>query len=154
MYEGQEDAVEAVAEAKIELSKRTYRAKKDPLPYDPAFECSNCAAHEGLTVKLKPCSRCKLVRYCSVECQRQHWRAGEHRRFCVAVGDRVPQELAPKRLNATADKDDCPVCMEPLTSAKKTILACGHVLHLKCLKDILALTKSQLCPVCRGELLG
>lgn len=38
--------------------------------------CSNC----GKDGSLRPCSRCHIVRYCSKDCQRQHWR--EHRRDC------------------------------------------------------------------------
>ncbi|CAM9288454.1 unnamed protein product [Ectocarpus fasciculatus] len=38
--------------------------------------CSNC----GKDGSLRPCSRCRQVRYCSKDCQRQHWR--EHRRDC------------------------------------------------------------------------
>ncbi|CAN0144317.1 unnamed protein product, partial [Ectocarpus fasciculatus] len=38
--------------------------------------CSNC----GKDGSLRPCSRCRQVRYCSKDCQRQHWR--EHKRDC------------------------------------------------------------------------
>lgn len=55
--------------------------------------CSNpaCVTPKGITlssvandvavVRLKSCSRCLRVRYCSVECQRQHWKSG-HKMEC------------------------------------------------------------------------
>jgi len=53
-------------------------------------ECANCGAgtDDRSDLSLKACSRCKLVYYCSEPCQRQHWKEGEHKRFCVAVDDR------------------------------------------------------------------
>ncbi|CAN0435888.1 unnamed protein product [Ectocarpus sp. 13 AM-2016] len=38
--------------------------------------CSNC----GKDGSLRPCSRCRHVRYCSRDCQRQHWK--DHKRDC------------------------------------------------------------------------
>ncbi|CAN0558845.1 unnamed protein product, partial [Ectocarpus sp. 12 AP-2014] len=38
--------------------------------------CSNC----GKDGSLRPCSRCHQVRYCSRDCQRQHWK--DHKRDC------------------------------------------------------------------------
>jgi hypothetical protein len=38
---------------------------------------------EGGAARLYRCSSCMLTRYCSVECQRQHW--PEHKRFCVCT---------------------------------------------------------------------
>lgn len=45
-------------------------------------ECANCAAVTALPrVKLKFCSKCKSVLYCSRECQVNHW--SEHREYCA-----------------------------------------------------------------------
>lgn len=46
-------------------------------------ECSNpgCNKVESEEVKLRACSQCHTVSYCSVDCQRQHWRAG-HKLCC------------------------------------------------------------------------
>lgn len=40
-------------------------------------KCGNC---EGESEEMKTCSRCKLARYCSQECQREHWAA--HKVVC------------------------------------------------------------------------
>jgi hypothetical protein len=65
------------------------KACKPTSPSDKR-ECANCGVSTGdrSDLLLKACSRCKLVFYCSEPCQRQHWKKGEHKRFCVAVGDR------------------------------------------------------------------
>lgn len=50
--------------------------------------CANptCRLPSGASVgdskRLKQCSRCEKVRYCSVDCQKAHWRAG-HKQACV-----------------------------------------------------------------------
>lgn len=42
----------------------------------PEYYCSNCAERG----RLKSCSRCRLTRYCSTECQKQHW--SKHKKVC------------------------------------------------------------------------
>lgn len=41
-----------------------------------------CCSHCGRLGSLKPCSICKLVRYCGKECQRADWREGGHKQDC------------------------------------------------------------------------
>ena len=49
---------------------------KVPLP-----ACAACGkADPG--VKLKKCGHCGKVSYCSVDCQRQHWKQGGHKQAC------------------------------------------------------------------------
>lgn len=43
--------------------------------------CAACGAAEAETVKLKKCSQCQRVAYCSKECQVQDWKAG-HKTVC------------------------------------------------------------------------
>ena len=49
----------------------------EPLPGMGERCCANCARVTGL----KRCTRCKVVSYCGVSCQRTHWRAG-HKALC------------------------------------------------------------------------
>lgn len=42
-----------------------------------------CAGPDCSRGSTKTCSRCRKVKYCCVECQRQHW--SEHKKTCVAV---------------------------------------------------------------------
>ena len=48
--------------------------------------CDVCAAPRSATIRLKPCSRCKLVYYCGKSCQQAAWRLG-HKDACRAPGD-------------------------------------------------------------------
>jgi len=42
--------------------------------------CAGCGAVKTQS-ELKLCSKCKIVRYCGLECQRSHWR--EHKEACT-----------------------------------------------------------------------
>ena len=42
--------------------------------------CFKVDSEEGVTVR--KCDNCKMYHYCSVECQRTHWKEGEHRNEC------------------------------------------------------------------------
>ena len=47
----------------------------------PLPACAACGkADPG--VKLKKCGQCGKVSYCSVDCQRQHWKVGGHKQAC------------------------------------------------------------------------
>ena len=49
--------------------------------------CSNCKHPPKEGEELKPCSRCHLTRYCSVQCQRKDW--DFHRFACSVVAKKV-----------------------------------------------------------------
>lgn len=46
--------------------------------------CANppCSSVESGSIKFPKCSRCKKVAYCSVGCQKPHWK--QHKLFCVS----------------------------------------------------------------------
>ena len=43
-------------------------------------KCGNCGAAAS-----RRCTRCKAVKYCSGECQTQHWKQGGHKAVCKRV---------------------------------------------------------------------
>jgi len=50
---------------------------------DAALKCSYCGCPEG-SIKHKLCSACKKRFYCSLECQKQDWKAG-HKKECKSM---------------------------------------------------------------------
>ena len=114
-------------------------------------ECANCTAEKERTEKpyLK-CSRCHLVTYCSSDCQKQHWTSGGHHKWCL-----TPAERSVKSVYTSTETGDsaacCPVCLEPLTSARIT-LPCSHGFHTSCLEGLRENAQQQTCPICRAVL--
>jgi hypothetical protein len=45
--------------------------------------CTNCSKHRSAGVKLLKCSGCRTTLYCSVECQRAHWKT--HKPDCKRI---------------------------------------------------------------------
>lgn len=68
-----------------------------PLP--PLLLTNVCAQCGIRDVKLKKCSFCTAVRYCSKACQSVHWYAGGHRELCVRhdLSDAIPHETKNER---------------------------------------------------------
>ena len=82
--------------------------------------CANCGrvadadANEN-GVKLKTCSACLLVRYCSTECQKKHW--PKHKRACKARAADLRDEILFKQPERS-HLGDCPICCLPLPIGK------------------------------------
>ena len=121
---------------------------KKPLP--SRWECANCGIPEQPDVALRPCSRCKLVRYCGTECQAQHWKKGGHKPFCVAPDQRKPRPV-PQGVGSAAGPT-CAICIELMVDAESTRLSCSHVFHTSCLVRMQANSSTRSCPVCRADL--
>ena len=98
-------------------------------------DCANCGASEGTVPGSpihKPCSRCKITYYCSVRCQKHHWKVGGHKKHCVAKEERSVAKVeaaeaeaakAAKERQAAAaaedggcngDGEECVICLEKL----------------------------------------
>ena len=63
------------------------KKKKDGAAATPSLkDCANCGAPEGkvygVTVH-RPCSKCGITYYCSVICQKHHWKEGGHKERCI-----------------------------------------------------------------------
>ena len=84
--------------------------------------------------KMKKCSGCLNVHYCSVTCQFKHW--PEHKSDCDPHGT----------------NEECPICYDEITNqSNKTITECGHCFHSSCLIKHAILTNTG-CPMCRQQL--
>ena len=80
------------------------KKKKDGAAATPSLkDCANCGAPEGkvygVTVH-RPCSKCGITYYCSVICQKHHWKEGGHKKHCVAKEERSASA------SAAAEDDD------------------------------------------------
>ncbi|KAF8183610.1 hypothetical protein K438DRAFT_1432144, partial [Mycena galopus ATCC 62051] len=51
-------------------------------------QCASCAS---TTTKLLCCSRCRITRYCSRDCQASHWAV--HRQICAKRGLAFSQQM-------------------------------------------------------------
>ena len=65
--------------------------------------CAECGVAGGIS--LKACMSCKLVRYCNVNCQRNHWK--KHKKECKQRAAELHDEALLKDPPA---KEDCPIC--------------------------------------------
>mmetsp|Transcript_41825 Transcript_41825/g.53893 ORF Transcript_41825/g.53893 Transcript_41825/m.53893 type:complete len:121 (-) Transcript_41825:319-681(-) len=80
--------------------------------------CEFCSSLYG-NIVLKACSRCRLVFYCSKECQTKHWKSG-HKKLCIPVNDRRVSNQVPSdtSVNRSASETSglngiiCAICLD------------------------------------------
>ena len=108
--------------------------------------CANCGKGEGCD--LKKCSACKMVQYCSVDCQKAH--RPQHKRDCkkraAEIFDEALFKQPPLNLN-----EDCPICflsLPSLTTGRKYQSCCGKMICGGCVKAVLMDIDAK-CPFCR-----
>lgn len=103
--------------------------------------CASCGKCKGGDAKLKMCSACRSVGYCSQKCQAADWKS--HKATC---GEDISATAAP--VSSTAPEHDCPICLQLL--AKPVTLGCGHNFCSPCLAAALAEGRTRRCPSCRA----
>jgi TPR repeat protein len=85
--------------------------------------CANCGKSAVDDTKLKICTACKLVKYCSVECQKNH--RPQHKKACK----KRAAEIRDDELFTQPDGNhtgECPICCLPLPSdeSKSKLTSC------------------------------
>ena len=118
--------------------------------------CANCLAPEGENgVVLKACNRCKATHYCGRACQTAHWKAG-HKQFCLTIEERalptVQAGAQSSSISSEQGPDECPICLDPLTSGSTCTLPCTHTFHAACVEGLRTFGINQSCPMCRVKL--
>ena len=121
--------------------------------------CDSCGKSELDDIKLKKCTACKSVRYCSVECQRNH--RPQHKRECKKRAAELRDELLFKQPEST-HLGDCPICflpilfLEPSTGIFNAAShpCCSKMICLGCvystrLQEMEKSQADQKCPFCR-----
>ena len=70
------------------------------------LSCANCGKGEEDCNKLKKCSACLSVKYCSAACQKAH--RPQHKRACKIRAAELHDEQLFKEV---AEREECPICM-------------------------------------------
>jgi len=111
--------------------------------------CANCGKGEDSSSSLKACTACKLVKYCSRDCQIAH--RPQHKKECR----RRAKELHDIELfkHPPPQYEDCPICFLRMPSLMSGIIympCCGKNVCNACslANASLDITK-QLCAFCR-----
>jgi tetratricopeptide (TPR) repeat protein len=73
--------------------------------------CASCGIAQVDDIKLKTCTACKSVRYCSVKCQREH--RPKHKKTCKQRAADLRDEIL-FRQPESSHLGDCPICFLPL----------------------------------------
>ena len=113
--------------------------------------CANCGS-DGKSGTLKTCNSCKIVKYCSRDCQIIHWKK-EHKFDCPLMTKELHEEALfkdpPKR-------EDCDICCLPLPLNRCRVnyqSCCGKTLCYGCVhySGVAAKAVTGMCPFCRAE---
>lgn len=121
---------------------------------DNILSCANCGNGEEESINLKYCGACKLVKYCSAECQKVH--RPMHKKECKKRAAELYEEALFKE---HAPTEDCPICMIPLPLDERQSAfyrCCGKTICCGCIFGmyIESISKdkkdeSPVCPYCR-----
>eukprot|EP00985_Skeletonema_marinoi_P029504 scaffold28035_cov211-Skeletonema_marinoi.AAC.7 len=121
---------------------------------DMSSFCASCGIAEVDDIKLTTCdANCKLVRYCSIACQREH--RLQHKEECKKRVAELRDELLfaqPK----SSHYGDCPICFLPLAiNGRSNVLmsccskaicdGCSYANKIRGRRESL----EQICPFCR-----
>ena len=88
-----EAAAKATAEAAAILPQASLAAHRQPRPMMAAL-IADCCATCGSSGPLQKCGKCRIVKYCSGECQKKGWKQLGHKRSCGQTLPDQDSELA------------------------------------------------------------
>eukprot|EP00577_Skeletonema_sp_RCC1716_P017233 CAMPEP_0113426120 /NCGR_PEP_ID=MMETSP0013_2-20120614/30547_1 /TAXON_ID=2843 ORGANISM="Skeletonema costatum, Strain 1716" /NCGR_SAMPLE_ID=MMETSP0013_2 /ASSEMBLY_ACC=CAM_ASM_000158 /LENGTH=289 /DNA_ID=CAMNT_0000314355 /DNA_START=136 /DNA_END=1005 /DNA_ORIENTATION=+ /assembly_acc=CAM_ASM_000158 len=85
--------------------------------------CASCGNAEVDDIKLRKCTACHLVKYCSIKCQKEH--RPQHKKECKKRAAELRDEVLFKQPESS-DLGDCPICFLPLPidPRKSTLTGC------------------------------
>ena len=90
---------------------------------DAMMVCASCGVAGSDDIKLKKCTACHLVRYCSVKCQKEH--RPRHKKSCKKRAAELRDEILFKQPESSCF-GECPLCCVPLPidESKSCLYAC------------------------------
>mmetsp|Transcript_19262 Transcript_19262/g.33059 ORF Transcript_19262/g.33059 Transcript_19262/m.33059 type:complete len:314 (-) Transcript_19262:524-1465(-) len=120
----------------------------------PCEACASCGIRGGDNVKLKRCTACKLVHYCSVACQKEN--RPQHKRACKRRAAELRDELLFRQPESTL-MGDCLLCCLPLPlDPRKSfqVMCCSKCFCIGCEYSLRCKAKNssgdkETCPFCR-----
>lgn len=70
-------------ESRTRAQRERLKARVDPAEkYHYPDSCNVCSKPASELCELKRCSKCRVARYCSIECQTRDWKTGNHKERC------------------------------------------------------------------------
>jgi hypothetical protein len=101
---------------KPERVSREGQGGAPPKESTKSHHCNNCSTKETVSGEFNICSVCKLVRYCSRNCQKKHW--DEHKTLCRAI-----KNLYTSTERGLGDSADENVFISHLTPSQRNTVA-------------------------------
>ena len=108
---------------------------------------AKCAACGKGGDSLKTCTACKLVKYCSIDCQRAH--RPQHKKACKRRAAELHDETL---FQQPPSREECPICFLVLplhADGRAHKSCCGKILCGGCTYASAELSEEDLCPFCR-----
>eukprot|EP00984_Skeletonema_dohrnii_P012878 scaffold5256_cov70-Skeletonema_dohrnii-CCMP3373.AAC.1 len=151
---GHQAAVDATkspqrSEAAIEMDSTNLMSEV----LDAMDDCASCGITANDNIELKKCTACKLVRYCSVKCQKEH--RPKHKRACKKRAAELHDEILFQQPESS-HLGDCPICCLPHPVGKTKTVTMGCCSKIICdgcdygnKKREIAKSLQQRCPFCR-----
>jgi len=123
---------------------------------DIVSSCANCGKGEEEGSNLKSCAACKLVKYCSRECQQAH--RPQHKKECRKRAKELHDEELFKQ--PPSQHGDCPICFQRLPTLATGWgyqTCCGKIICSGCSYapvfdnqgNLVDNDKQNKCPFCR-----
>ena len=120
--------------------------------------CASCGTTENDDIKLRICTDCYLVRYCGVQCQKDH--RMKHEKECKKRAAELRDELLFKQPESSHE-GDCPICCIPLPlvaedsgmmpcCSKLICIGCDYSYQMRQPDERLG----NECPFCRHPILS
>ena len=114
--------------------------------------CANCGKAESDEINLKRCTACKMLKYCSRDCQVAH--RPKHKKACKK---RAAELFDEELFKDPPEGPECPICMLPHTyeeSEQEFFSCCGKLICLGCVhaqrkEDIRNGKDGGVCAFCR-----
>ena len=115
-----------------------------PPTEDAMSQCASCGKGGD---SLKTCTACKLVKYCSIDCQRAH--RPKHKKECKRRAAALRDEELFKQ---PPSREECPICFLelPLRADMSTYIGCcGKIICSGCNYASAQQLEDAPCPFCR-----